>query len=309
MHKLSYRITSLAPLVISGGHGDMNMVSTGEYIPGTTVLGLLAGRFIKETGSGKPHEDDKFNHWFLAGGLTFGAACIASDPDAGSGKAYWPTPVSIRRDKHKDLVYDMLFHESEKDLETRAARRFCNLDGGGFKTMDVNTDLNFHHARDRQKGIPLEGRIFNYESINPGQRFEGEISGAPEDLLGLVKTLGRRWTAYAGRSRSVQYGAVKFEILDDAPAAVPAAPRTEIDKNGRLSLTLLSDAILYNDCGFPTADKETAQKYLGGVKIIKAFIKTRRVENFISVWRLKKPTEVCLSAGSSFLLEVTDRDA
>ncbi|MCP4686531.1 MAG: hypothetical protein GY859_00680, partial [Desulfobacterales bacterium] len=39
------------------------------------------------------------------------------------------------------------------------------------------------------------------------------------------------------------------------------------------------------------------------------FIKTRRVENFISVWRLKKPTEVCLSAGSSFLLEVTDRDA
>ncbi|MBK9404468.1 MAG: hypothetical protein IPN57_08045 [Ignavibacteria bacterium] len=39
------------------------------------------------------------------------------------------------------------------------------------------------------------------------------------------------------------------------------------------------------------------------IKITKSFIKTTRVDNYVSIWKLKKPSEICFSPGSCFMIE------
>ncbi|MBI5207063.1 MAG: hypothetical protein HY934_04650 [Candidatus Firestonebacteria bacterium] len=72
-------------------------------------------------------------------------------------------------------------------------------------------------------------------------------------------------------------------------------------------MTLISDAIIYNKQGFSTT-KETdlideLKITLGdNIKINKAFIKTGETENFVSIWKLRRPSETCFQMGSCFLI-------
>ena len=177
MHKLRYHITTKAPLVISARHGDMNMVATEKYIPGGTVLGILAGRFMnKKNITDNAHVNDDFYNWFLAGKLKITNAYIYTKNDDGDEFVNFPVPVSIQKQKYEEKIVDFLYFDTS-DIQTQAVNTFCVLNKNIFSTKDVKTSLNFHHARDRIKGIPEQGKIFNYESIMPGQIFEGALQG------------------------------------------------------------------------------------------------------------------------------------
>ena len=79
MHQLRFRITNLAPLIISARYGDNNMVATLRYIPGTSVLGMLAARFIRlaKIPPDQVCMDEKFRNIFLEGYVNFGNAYIS----------------------------------------------------------------------------------------------------------------------------------------------------------------------------------------------------------------------------------------
>lgn len=308
MHKLRYHITTKAPLVISAGHGDMNMTATEKYIPGGTVLGILAGRFMnKKNITNQAHENEDFYNWFLLGNLKIANAYIYTKNDDDDEFVNFPVPVSIQKEKYEEKIVDLLYFD-EPDIQTQAINTFCKLDEDTLYTKDVKTSLNFHHARDRIKGIPEQGKIFNYESIMQGQIFEGVLQGSEDDLKKLISVCGESWTAYAGRSKNTQYGEIEFTILSDKPALVEQADIFDDE----VSLTLLSDTIIYNEFGYSTTDKNEFEEYLSnlikGIKITKSFIKKGDVETFTGIWRLKKPSETCFLAGSVFLLDISKVD-
>ncbi len=60
------------------------------------------------------------------------------------------------------------------------------MENGELLLKEVNVSLNFHHGRDREKGIPAENVIFNYESVSSGQSFEGLVRGSEKDLSELL---------------------------------------------------------------------------------------------------------------------------
>jgi CRISPR-associated protein Csx10 len=308
MHQLKYRIKNLAPLVISARYGDNNMVSTEKYIPGTSVLGLLAARFFKKekVASETACQNDSFRRFFLDGQLKFGNAFILSKDKDGDEYPHYPTPFSIQKEKRGEGIYDLLLLEEdeEPDKATKSVGKFCDLEDEDIRFKDVNTDLNFHHARDSKTGAPEDGVIFNYESVASGQEFEGAISGSTDDLNLLLKIYGTKsWMGYIGRSKNAQYGKIRFEIKDDTPHTVSYTGCNST----KIALTLLSDTIIYNANGFSCTDKDVMAQYLG-VTVKKAFFRKGDTENFVGVWRLKKPSENCFLAGSSFLLEITDAD-
>jgi len=313
MHSLRYRLTTRSPVVISTISGDVNMVATKKHIPGTLVLGLLAKRFIDKKNSGPTaHENEDFYNWFLAGRMKMSNAYLFSQNESG-GKLYYPTPLSIEKEKYFGrIAYDRLLLEQEPDEQTKHKDEFCFLQTGVLRTRAVETGVNFHHARNREKGVSEEGLIFNYESIAAGQVFAGELHGESEDLQNLLQIFGSEWPAFVGRSKNSQYGTVAFEFIDQTPVPLQnqiAWPENEDRTLAEyISLTLLSDLILYNECGYPTTDVEdlriALEKRLGPIKIEKAFAKKTEAENFVGVWRLKKPSETCFSAGSAFLLKV-----
>jgi CRISPR-associated protein Csx10 len=301
---LGYRITTLSPLLLAGGTGDPNMVATKENIPGTCVLGALAQRFISKRNLGmKAHEDDVFFRWFLKGDVRFSNAYIATRLDDMTLKCNYPIPLSIHEDKESEGdLYDLLLDDPEK--VTKWIKGFGRIEGQTLYTQEVKKSLNFHHERDSFTGTTREGMIFNYESLDAGQTFEGTIMGSEQDLKQLTTTLGSTFETRIGRSRSAQYGRISYTFLDMKDCAV--TPTVKITSS--IILTLLSDAIVYNEMGMSTTDLEVLEAHIktklgSAVFIENAFVKTIEIENFVSAWKLRKPSEACFSMGSCIFLK------
>jgi CRISPR-associated protein Csx10 len=303
MQSIKYRIISLSPLVFASNTGDPNMVATLDYIPGTYLRGMFANEYIKKKNlHNNAHKDNIFYEWFLLGNLKITNAYIID-----GNKSYFPIPLSIQQEKGKDEIYDLLLQDENFDKQTKGIEGYGRFNSTIYRKT-VKKHLNFHHARNRERGVSKEGLIFNYESINEGQTFEGYIIGDANDLKEFIKIIPDG-IYYLGRSRNSQYGKVKFEIIDNKePKEFSSEIQIEIESStDKIVLTLLSDTIIYNEYGFSTTNISDLEKFIG-CKVEKAFIKQTDEEGFISIWRLKTPSEVCFNAGSCFLFYTKDDD-
>jgi len=314
MQAIRYRITSLSPLLFASNTGDPNMVATLDYIPGTCLRGMLANEYIKrkkiET---EAHKDHTFYRWFLKGELKITNAYIVQEKGNKIHRLL-PIPLSIQREKGEErLAYDLLLQNEEFDKLTVGIGGYGRLEDGAIYIKSVKKSLNFHHARDRERGVSKKGHIFNYESIDEGQTFEGFIIGNSEDLKEFTSII-KGGIYYLGRSRNNQYGKIKFEIISNDPEYFESEIDLKKEQEDKIILTLLSDTIIYNKFGYSTTDIKDFEEELkrklndSNIKINKAFIKQTEEEGFISVWKLKTLSEVCFKAGSCFLLEVNDKD-
>jgi len=148
---------------------------------------MFANEYIKRKGLGvKAHEDDTFYNWFLKGELKFTNAYIVQKNDDKT-HILFPIPLSIQREKGKEeKAYDLLLQDEEFDKQTVGISGYGKIDGNNLYKKEVKKSLNFHHARDREKGVSKEGYIFNYESIDENQTFEGYIIANDEVLKHFI---------------------------------------------------------------------------------------------------------------------------
>jgi CRISPR-associated protein Csx10 len=306
MHELKFEIFNESPLVFSSKFGDLNMVYTKDYIPGNTVLGIIANQFArKKQLSDDMHTDAQFCQFFLSGQVIFGHAYISCD------KTLYPLPFSIQKDKYGDMYHELLFHSDVSD--TRYTPQFCHIQGEKIELKTVKKRIHFHHARNRTQGVPEVGLFFNYESISPGQSFRGAIKGSSSDLHELINICGTAWNGFAGRSKNAQYGRIQFKFIDTSPQKIVDI---QLPKK-QLSLTLLSDTIIYNSYGFPSTNRADIKNYLPGIAFnqsdtseedCKSFVKHDKIEGYSAQWRLKTPSAPCFKAGSTFLVDISNCD-
>lgn len=309
MQAIRYRITALSPLIFTSNTGDPNMVATLDYIPGTHLRGLFASEYIKRNNLyAIAEKDERFFRWFLKGELKFLNAYITTTDKYNEIHVNYPVPFSIQREKHSSAIYDLLLAEIEdKELQTKSIdSSYCRLKGSSICLENVNKSLNFHHARDRQRGVAKEGFIFNYESIDEGQVFEGFILGSADSIKEFRETFSDG-VYYLGRSRNNQYGKVRFEIIKNEPEEFESEIKDCRIESGQAVLTLLSDTIIYNENGFSVVDIKEFEKAIG-CPVKKAFIRATQWEGFTSKWRVKTAVESCFRAGSAFLIEIKDDD-
>lgn len=314
MHQIHYRIKTLSPILLTRMTGDRNMVSTLDYIPGSTVLGIFAKKYIEQNKLEKAHVDHYFYQSFLNSGLCFTNAYLTRN-DGKDNTAYYPTPFSINSSKKNDAdIFDLIIKYKE---DTENIGNYCRIKDDGINFISAKKSINFHHARDnRLKGHSDEGIIFNYESLDPWQEFSGWIIGKQTDLNTILGLIDSPMKINIGRSRHIQYGEGELELIFDNPdttiSEITALDPT-IMKNPFI-LTFWSPAIFYNECGFPStsllAFKNYLSSYLGvhheTIHITNSFKKSETIENFISIWQLKRPSDVCIKAGSCFEIEIDD---
>jgi len=301
MQAIQYCITALSPLLLSSNTGDPNMVATFDYIPGTHLRGLFANEYIRKKGIiSEAHKDETFYRWFLKGEIKITNGYIVQKKEDKFLKLL-PIPLSIQREKGKnEIAYDLLLQNEEFDIKKTSISGYGRFTGGNIFIKNVKKSLNFHHSRDRKRGVSKEGQIFNYESIDKGQVFAGFLIGKSNDLKEFLSII-QDGVYYLGRSRNNQYGKIKLEFINKEPFEFSSERDTE-DEKQTLILTLLSDAIIINEFGYSTTDISQMETELG-CKIKRAFIKQKEQEGFISAWKLKTPSEVSFKAGSCFLLE------
>lgn len=307
MHRLRYSITSLSPLLFPINVGDTNMVATIDYIPGSAIMGFFAGRLIqKKPISSDAHKDNSFRSWFLKGALRFTNAYIVAVDKDGNFHKNFPIPLSVQQEKDDESrIHDLLYADEDFENQTSIIEGFGRIEAERLYKKTVKKSLNFHHQRDPNTGTSKKGIIFNYESIDADQIFEGNILGGKEDLKEFLNLFKGQQVAYLGRSKNAQYGKVSFKIISESPEEFVSEMDAVETGSGKISLTLLSNTIIHNSNGFPTTDTKELERQLGdSIKIERSFIRTGDIESFVSVWRLKKPSEICFLAGSCFLVEI-----
>lgn len=308
-----------SPVLMTDVPGDQNMVESKLYLTGSSLMGIFADKYIKKHNG---IADDFFYNSFLRGGLTFTDAFkLIDDKKKGLVPAYI-LPLSVQKKKHDEsgdcIEYFLADDESEEKKDKDGMKNkfqsvggFGSINDGFIKTVEVKSGISFHGAINNGKS---DNDIFNYEWIAPFQTFISYALGSEDYLKTFLRFLKESadtaydydgeifLNAYIGRSRTAEYGKIDMIISDIEDISFKSNNDEELDD--LCIMTLLSDAIIYNEYGFSTADVNDLVKCLGtSVKIKKSAIRKKTVENFIGKWSARKPMENVITAGSSFLIE------
>ena len=220
-HILRYRLTLRESVVVPTADGDPNTIVTRQNIPGSHLWGVAAWHYLNQGGN---TTDPAFRHAFLDGGLRF----LTAYPESlnNEKQRLIPIPHSIRKLKTDESLVDFVEDPPnilDEDQTKRHDHSYCRINSQRLETQSVKTERNYHHARakDRRKGralgteVPDGGAFFTYEAIKAGQSFQGAVLGAESDLQNLQKWLKGVGLMRLGRSRSAQYGEVKFGWFGD----------------------------------------------------------------------------------------------
>ena len=326
-HLLRYRIKLTAPAVIPIADGDPNKVMTRQDIPGSNIWGVAAWHYLSQPNH--TPKDCAFRHAFLDGGLRFLTAYSEADDPEGSDEhpqRLIPIPHSIRKFKENEGLVDFVEQSPGEEPTKRLDRRYARISEESLETQAVKTDLNYHHARAKDRRIgralgakdPNGGALFTYEAIEAGQSFQGAVLGSEDDLKDLQTWLGGQ--IRIGRSRSAQYGEAKFEWLDDAPQELNGRVEWDgfveqqssgtPDSDNRLIITTLSPLLTANDYGHPEArfpeselanvlDLDTSE-----LKLSCSYTRTEVIGGYNSHLRLPRQQWPAIAPGSVFVFKV-----
>ena len=307
MYKIKISIKTLSPVVMSSMSNTTIMTETHSAISGSIIRGVLATRYIENKNLGdKAFQDTEFLKIFY-GGLKF----LPANPEV-DGKRSIVTPQSLQAGKKgtpdENDVRDLLL-PTQNLTGYKTLKDYCILEGNDLIRVKVKKNISMHMSRsgegERLAGRSINGGIYNYESIDAGQTFQGEILGDKkllEKLIAGLKLKGGKLNANIGRSRFTQYGKclVTFGNIEKTCAqspkpyalrlATPLIPADDIFISAEKVLQEEVVNVLNNLCG---------TKFTLG----KIFASSVEVENFVVTWGMKRPRVMALAAGTVF--EVT----
>lgn len=322
---LTYRVTLTAPLLLTAPGGDPNSADTHRFISGCAIRGALASEYLRKYPKNDPAVDDEFRKLFLSGDVRFLNAYPNPQCDRikiPKDVCLFPAPGSLKIEKGIPAkVFDLASKDHEevyRDSKSNLPRQFKDLPGefvflSGPTVFHYTpaTAVRLHNQRDRKAGRPVEGDIFSYTSLQPGERFIGNILIEDDKHLALLRALVPS-LKYLGRSRRTEYGGgINVEILaeqeDGKWREVESIDTvTDID-NEQLVITLLSDYIVNDETGQSTIGGFITELNDNGIGYDKSrdrcFVSYGIQGGYLSVWHLPYPQARSIAAGSVFIIQ------
>lgn len=226
----------------SGDHESL------DFIPGSVLLGLAAGRLYPQLGR------EQADQLFQSQHVRFGDAL----PSA-AGELAYPVPLCWHhvkgmtyhesREQGRYLCAERIFDPSRKGadpgLQPKQLRAGHVTTSGALLIADKDYELKT--AINPRTGGAAQSQLFGYQSLRAGQEFIFALnvdSALDERLFAqLCDSLSGR--ARLGRSRSAQFGQAVIQ-----PIAAPKALASQ-HTGTELRLWLLSDLALFDDYGNP----------------------------------------------------------
>ena len=336
MEFLRVTIKTLSPVVLTAMNNATVMTDSRDYISGPVLRGVLASRYIRENDLGKTaHEDENFKKLFF-GNLRFVDAYPVK-----KGKRSFVVPLSLQKGKiaeknnaGEEILLDVMQQSPKAGYKGMIG--FAIVNHNHIEPVSVRKQIKLHMSRasetERLSGRSLDGSIYNYESIEAGQSFEGRIIGEKEALellinkLNILKEIGvekesNRFDCRIGRSKFTEYGHCQISISE------PQTIETEIVSGNCIYLRLETPWIPTLRSTMFTNEKDNilqkltvinpvttvlnafvkeVKEYLSldnnTVKVVKVIAKSETISNFVGVWGMKRPEQQALMAGSIFAL-------
>jgi len=310
MKKLSYTLKIQSPVVISDTTGGQNHIKSMNYIPGSTILGVIAGKFIAKNHIRNAHKDSDFNRLFLTNSVRFLNANIENND-----KRAITIPSYFEQLKQENgEVFDNFEKPQPKGDKRQSAKAVSGFSDGKQK-LSVKKEVAFHTSRfnDRITGKSEDGGIFTYEGIATEQVMKGEIVGNESDLYSLKSLFSDCEIVHLGRSKTAQYGEAELSFGDIETVS-------EKSEGNTITLQFRSPVLITNEFGFPSTKWDDLKLELekNGLSDIElkenangwksASAKSVSVENYNRKWGAKKPSHHAFSVGSAFKLSAKGID-
>lgn len=337
---IHYRLSLREPVILSNGSQMGNILTTQDFIPGSTILGFCAGLYLRDDNgvtAEDAHKDGGFRALFLSDKTIFSPAYPVAEatektipvPLSVLGCKYygWKSPHPTGRPMHG--IFDYLY----KDIPDTCPQPSCKAPvehKGGYAYLGSGGDLFSHEvckriiSHNRVAESSSEKDLFSFEAISEGQEFYGEISFSDEKKRDdLFNILIKNPVGKLGKARRRGYGTVEFY----RPVKKDTSFREELGNismaaNGTFSIYLHSDAIVLdkalNYCS--RLDEESVASLLGikpdqcevfsggpGQKY-RSFWKNGIVMGFNEKRRMPLPMEQSIVRGSVFTVQYKGTD-
>lgn len=317
MFQFDYLLETLAPICFAEQSGDNVLYATKRYIPGSAVRGALASLYIKKHGIKDAHKDTMFRKLFLTGEVCY----MPAYPQGNNGLRAVPTPLSIMASKDGKSILDFsngtIVQAGYKKL---SGFTIIDRHNKTLSTVNPNVQIEFHMSRandaERIRGSSIDGKVFNYEYLEPFQNFVGSVvlsDSCDESIKSELHELLQAKLSL-GRSRSAQYGSCNCEIV--------AAHQVEFAKNLPEKLILLAHSSYIPDEDWSRTDalanilanELNEALAIGGSDVRLSGINTNilaaveSVDGFVGVWGLKRERKNALAAGSLIELKAENLD-
>jgi CRISPR-associated protein Csx10 len=332
MKAVTFLLHTQQPILATSLQGDPNSDVSYPYIPGSMIRGFLIGRYLQKLGIKATDDIDKFPDVKL---LFFDATttCYLNAYPFINNKRTLPIPRSWYKDKgvtfsedHAKTIYDFskipldeqneLLNENEENLSPKLLEEnFCLVDDEVL-LYKVKRRINIHNKRDRKRGKGIEGSgaIFSYDAIDAGQSFQGVILCKTQEDQAIIESLLQQKDVWLGGSQSAGYGYLQIELLNNDSEWYEILDLKErIENQKYLTVTLLSDTIIYDKFGQIVSNPETLRQILSDtlnqeLKFQEGGIYTSSiiVGGFNRKWGLPLPQTPALAAGSVFVFENID---
>ncbi len=200
----------------------------------------------------------------------------------------------VREKLDQDKAHNLL--AGTTDELTKGISSLVLIDGREIYPLTIRKEIRLHNEIDDEKRTTKDGILFNYQSLPAGLMFKGSIIVKNDDNEAEIKKIIPDETHLRiGRSATSEYGKVCFNWIEYENEVL--LPHT-----GEVIMTMLSDTIIYNVMGFSSLDCTDLNQYINGISITNSISRKSRIEGFLNVWKLRKPSENVFAAGSSFLL-------
>ncbi|GAB4336723.1 MAG: hypothetical protein Kow0037_18310 [Calditrichia bacterium] len=318
MKKITYTYKLKTPVLISDFNGDTNTRHSLEHIPGTVLLGIVAGWLDRRQITVSDLDIAKL---VQTNQISFGDAVISHNHHPA-----WPVPMGLYGKKG-----GMTFPEFEgkgntgesellgmyKDDHTLPSGEPWKAVPNGWLQMVNNTPhrvivkktTQTHNSIVPELGKPdkEEGGVFVYEALKEGQKFTGEILFEDDNLAkGFYNAVKNIQEVMIGKSLAAEYGRAEIQWQE------PVEIGTESANPQELHLVLISDAILYDGQGMPTTELTAdwlqnwlREKRMSDIEVKPLngwvnYFKNRLVPGFNGKWGQFRQTVPAITRGSVF---------
>lgn len=329
MKLLEVTIKTLSPVVLTTSSTNGVLIKSVDFISGSVLRGVLAGRFIKEQRLGKlAHEDEDFVNLFF-NQLRF----VDAYPVVNNQRTI-PVPQSIQKRKQRIIdpanftgktkeakeVVDLLAW-SDTLVDYKSMKGFATFDADYVYPASIFKSISFHMSRnsnnkqkkggDRERisGTSLDGVIYNYESIDAGYEFKGYLLGEEDTLDKLIKKLDlvdNRFEGRIGRSKFTGYGQCEFSFgpIEEVESVYPIIDVQSLTDN---RIYLRADTPILIETGIVSISQSPLQDIINKfkenncvIKITKMFANYTTVDGFVSIWGIKRPQVPAIEKGAVF---------
>ena len=243
MTKKYFKCTLLSDLVINASLKTEGNMETLDYIPGSKLLGIVAGDDRYKTFRDK--DKDLSYDLFHSGKVSFGDAHIAV-----SDAVSYAMPFSLFTEKSNPKPAGegakVWVHHAAKPDVLRVQQRSGYLTAKGEYIPRVKKRFALKSAYDRETRKSKNEAMFGFESIQAGQQFifrvdfedEQYVEAVTEALLGAKRL---------GKSKTAQYGQIKIEPLNEEELSICNSDNKPQGK--RLVIYAESNLCFFNEFG------------------------------------------------------------